>query len=57
MLYIVIKLAPNFFYKISFSVDIHNPSFPHKLKNGYNKLECYSSPSWKGLTCTNTLAY
>jgi hypothetical protein len=44
------------FYDIDSSC-IHNPSFSLQLPNGPNKLECYITLGWKGMSGTNTAAY
>jgi hypothetical protein len=42
------RLAPKTSY--------HGISFTSKLLNGPNKLECYITQGWEGLSGTNTLA-
>jgi hypothetical protein len=42
---------------MSFRVHINKTSFSSEFKNESNKLECYITLGWKGLTVTNTLAF
>jgi hypothetical protein len=53
---VYLSLAPVTKKKVSLDL-IHNTPFSLQLMNWPNKLECYITLRWKGLTGRNTLAY